>query len=412
MAPATLLKSLEGCNGDIRDAVLSPDNSLLAIRSSNGRCINIYDVNSGSLQARTTSHENMIWDLSFSGSNKYVLSACDDGIARLFSTATGALERRFSDEKEGWSDQRMFVARFTPDAKAIATGTDIVQVWDVETGELVRELIGPRDRDVLPVASIEAMDSILQNETTIGDIDFSPDGKYLVSMGSGGWGCMVRLWDMQSWELKFESLGNGLSFSVNGSTFAVAGNKQVKVLHAETMTLQHTLQGSKPVFSPDGNIIATSSPSHTVHLWDAQTGNLIHTLSGYGTATASVLFTPDSTTLLSNSGRVVHIWYIKSGDLESLLEGHGKNILAMTLSPNGKMLATGSKDCSVRLWNTKTGDCLQMLGGHSDEVWGVAFSGDGKRLVSSDDGGTVLLWEVDLGRAHTVQVQAVSRRTV
>jgi WD40 repeat protein len=90
MAPATLLKSLEGCNGDIRDAVLSPDNSLLAIRSSNGRCINIYDVNSGSLQARTTSHENMIWDLSFSGSNKYVLSACDDGIARLFSTATGA----------------------------------------------------------------------------------------------------------------------------------------------------------------------------------------------------------------------------------------------------------------------------------------------------------------------------------
>ncbi|CAD0101448.1 unnamed protein product [Aureobasidium mustum] len=114
MASATLLKNLEGYNGDMREAGLSPDNSLLAICSSNGGCINIYDVNNGDLQASTLEHENMIWDLSFSGSNQYVLSACDDGIARLFSTATGALERRFSDEKEGWSDQRMFVARFTP----------------------------------------------------------------------------------------------------------------------------------------------------------------------------------------------------------------------------------------------------------------------------------------------------------
>ncbi|KAH0174018.1 WD40 repeat-like protein, partial [Aureobasidium melanogenum] len=361
MTSATLIRSLEKYDSKARNIVSSPDDSFMAVSPSNRGCINIYRTDTGALQTSTIEHEDMIWDVSFSPSGEHILSACDDGIARLFDATTGALEKEFHDASEGWSDERMFVACFTPDGKAIATGTDIVQIWDLETGELVRELIGPRDRNVLPVASIEAMSNVMLDENTITSIDFSPDERFLVSVGFGGWGSVTRIWDMQTWEMRFESQETGVVFSTDGNTFAVAENEEVKLWDTETMSLLHTLQGTCPIFSPDGNIIATSSRSHIIHLWDKETGRRLHTLSGYGTASPCVLFTSDSTTLLSNSGRIVHVWDVTSRSLELLLEDHEKQVHIMTLSPDGTTLATGSKDRSVRLWDVRTGECLQVL---------------------------------------------------
>ncbi|KAG9648128.1 WD40 repeat-like protein, partial [Aureobasidium melanogenum] len=257
MAPATLIKSLENHDSKVRQIVFSPDSSLSAVPLSNGGCINIYRTATGVLQASTIEHENMIWDVSFSPSGEHILSACDDGIARLFNTTTGALEKEFHDDSEGWSDQRMFVACFTPDGKAIATGTDIVQIWDLGTGGS-----GP-------------MDNVLRDETTISSIDFSPGKRFMVSVGFGGWGDQLRIWDMQTWEMTFESQENGVVFAVDGNTFAIAENEEVKLWDTKTMSLLHTLQGTCPVFSPDGNIIATSSRSHTIHLWDIETALLL-----------------------------------------------------------------------------------------------------------------------------------------
>ncbi|KAG9522508.1 WD40 repeat-like protein, partial [Aureobasidium melanogenum] len=378
MTSATLIRSLEKYDSKARNIVFSPDDSFIAVSPSNRGCINIYRTDTGSLQTSTIAHEDMIWDVSFSLSGEHILSACDDGIARLFNATTGALEKEFHDDSEGWSDERMFVACFTPDGKAIATGTDIVQIWDLDSGELV-----------------QAMSNVMLDETTISSIDFSPDERFLVSVGLGGWGSVTRVWDMQTWEMRFESQETGVVFSTDGNTFAVAENEEVKLWDTETMSLLHTLQGTCPIFSPDGNIIATSSRSHIIHLWDKETGRRLHTLSGYGTASPCVLFTSDSTTLLSNSGRIVHVWDVTSGDLELLLEDHEKQVHTMTLSPDGTTLATGSKDRSVRLWDVRTGECLQVLEGHGNEVWGVAFSSDGKRLVTSDEGARVLLWDTE-----------------
>lgn len=99
--------------------------------------------------------------------------------------------------------------------------------------------------------------------------------------------------------------------------------------------------------------------------------------------------------LISNSGRVVHIWDIETGVLEFLLEDHERVIHTLVLSPDGNVLATGSKDHSVRICDIKMGVCLQVLGGHEDEVYGVKFSPDGSRLVTSSEDGTVLLWKIE-----------------
>jgi WD40 repeat protein len=62
-------------------------------------------------------------------------------------------------------------------------------------------------------------------------------------------------------------------------------------------------------------------------------------------------------------------------------EGIRFNIPA--LSPNGKIIACGSWDKTIKIWNVETGELIKSLAGHSEQVLSVAFSPDGKTLASS-----------------------------
>jgi len=55
-------------------------------------------------------------------------------------------------------------------------------------------------------------------------------------------------------------------------------------------------------FSPDGRLVAASSPKSTITIWDVTTGKAIATLSGHSGAVKRVTFSPDGNTLASGSG--------------------------------------------------------------------------------------------------------------
>ena len=54
----------------------------------------------------------------------------------------------------------------------------------------------------------------------------------------------------------------------------------------------------------------------------------------------------------------------------------------MCFSPEGKRLASGSHDMTVRLWDVETGACVRTLEGHGDVVYSVCFSPDGRMMAS------------------------------
>ncbi|MGH8573398.1 MAG: WD40 repeat domain-containing protein, partial [Gammaproteobacteria bacterium] len=77
-------------------------------------------------------------------------------------------------------------------------------------------------------------------------------------------------------------------------------------------------------------------------------------------------------------------------------EGHTGDVFAVAFAPDGKTLASGSGDGTVKLWEKgQPQSPATSLEGHTGNVFSVAFAPDGKMLASGSQDGAVKLWDAD-----------------
>jgi WD40 repeat protein len=140
----------------------------------------------------------------------------------------------------------------------------------------------------------------------------------------------------------------------------------------------------------------TSSPTVEEH-WSP----CLQTLEAHKGSVCSITFSHDGKRLASGShDKTVRIWVAETGTLQQTLQGHRDWISSVAFSHDGAQLATGSHDKSVRIWEAGTGALQQILMDHKDLVSSVAFSPDGSWLASGSHDGNVLIYKPRTGAIY------------
>uniref|UniRef100_UPI0025896DEC WD40 repeat domain-containing protein n=1 Tax=uncultured Treponema sp. TaxID=162155 RepID=UPI0025896DEC len=245
---------------------------------------------------------------------------------------------------------------------------------------------------------------------------FSPNGKYISGYTKSD---NLELWSVETGE-KIKRLSNNSSLK----TFTYSSNSEyiIASFYSDCIILYNTRTGEEKFkiqfpdsfiyiisCSPNNDFFAFQEDYDKISIYDLTTG---HYVKGFEYFFAPGLIhldvSPNGKNFASGSdcSHNVKIWNIETGTLVNELEGHTDTILSITYSPDGRYIASGSRDGTVRLWCALTGKEIKKFFGHKYGTVVSAFSTNGKFLFadpfSSNDGETSKIWDIETGKEVVV----------
>ncbi len=309
-------------------------------------------------------------DIAFSRDGALIAAASKSGLPRVWNVDSGDLVRELHGHRGG-----VFSVAFDA-AGALYTGADdgSIKRWDLETG-LVDETFLGHARTVTSVAS-------------------APDGSRVASVSGDG---TLRLWDAAQGR-EFSAAGEragsiwAMPVSPDGAFLAMNGpDGAIAIWDTQRGIVARRFDGglesdlNDAGFSPDGRRLIGCNWDDTVRVWDIATGAVVFDLAGFEGGSNGCGFSPDGRFAVAGSTRnAVFVWDAESGDLVRKLE-HDGGVSKVAFDASGRTLAAGQSDGRLILWNVDDGSQRASLTAHDGGVWAIGYSPDGRWLATGGE---------------------------
>ncbi|KAJ4053969.1 hypothetical protein NW763_007519 [Fusarium oxysporum] len=329
----------------VRLWLVDSDSKLLASVSEDGDA-QLWSVDSGKCIKELNRYDDWVTSVAFSFGSRLIVSTRQDQTIRLWETGNEGSSQVYKGH-EGWVENVVL----SPQSGLAASYSDnIVHIWRIANGQLLRDLRGHADRVTL--------------------VSFSRDSTLLAS---SSYDKTVRVWRVDNGDcvqiLRYKATVKALTFFPSSRLLVTAIYSEIQVWDIATGECIQELSGHRDwvthvAFSPDSKLMASASEDETVRLWQVGDDERIRNKNSSDGSILAWTVSTNRALIASVSNDHVQLWRTDNGECTQKLKGHDDSILSVTFSPNTRFLASSSYDGTVRLWKVDTGECLQTLEGH------------------------------------------------
>ena len=289
-------------------------------------------------------------------------------------------------------------AVFSPDGKYIVSAHQdcIIRIWEVFSGRLIRELEGHTE----PVSSVSVSPDCKYIVSAAGFFKSKDRSMRVWSFSTGE---LISIIDNRGWSVyhaAFSPNGNQIISASENCTVSIW--EGIRPLFPRVMQA-HTWPVNMAVFSLDGKQIVSAAADDAIVIWNAITCEILHTLTDHLDVVNSVSFSTNGLYIVSASDdKTVRIWSSQTGDLLQTLQGHTDKVKYAVFSPEGRYVVSVSADKTIRIWNVATGLPIKTLAGHSATINSVCFSSDGKTFITTSNDNCIRIWDASFAKFDSI----------